>query len=758
MNSTTVKVHSLNEIHSLLFDLMTDGALIVDQTGGIVDCNETFHKRLGYAKNEVVGKNVAEIDSPEYAARVGERIKQIIDNGQAVFDTAHYRKDGSIMPVEISARPIEINGELHFVCIVRDITERKKMDRALRERERMYRAVVETSADGFWAANAKGEIIEVNDAYCKRSGYSREELLNMRIPDVEAIESPEETRAHIEKIIREGHDRFETQHRTKSGEIWPVEIVTTFWPFDGGVFLVFNVDITERKKAEAELNKLSQAIEQAGEGVMITDTEGIIEYVNPAFSTITGYSPQDAIGQRTSILKSDAQDPEIYTKLWSTITQGEIWEGTLIDKRKDGSFYPAMVSIAPVFNSSNEIIHYVSIQKDMTELKRMEHQVLQAQKMEAMGTLVGGIAHDFNNMLAALQGNVFLALNEIHDTACVRDKLETIERLSENAAMVVRQLLTFAKKDIVEMAPVALNNLILEGFKLAKSTIPENIRHHLDICDEVLIANADVTQLQQAMINLSNNARDAVIDTKHPEIVWSLQKYVATDEFYSKHPEIRHGQFARISVRDNGYGIKETHIRAIFDPFFTTKEPGKGTGLGLAMVFGSVERHSGVVEVESSPGEGTTFHLYLPLTTSIESVSETESRPLQIPAPGKGETILLVDDEESLRQVTAQVLSKMGYNIIEAADGEEALKIFRERRNDIDLVLTDVIMPEMGGVELAREIHSLHHTMPIIFATGYDRDEVTQSNLQLDNSQVISKPFPYDTLGQLIVHLMQKTH
>lgn len=283
-----VKLNAITELHTLLFEVMDDGVLIVDGTGCIQDCNPAFYRRLGYEKDELIGMNVAQLDPPEFAPKVPERIATIARDGHAVFETAHYRKDGSIMPVELSARMVEVAGKNVFFSIVRDISERIQTSKELKASERMYRAVVETAEDGFWATDMQGRILEVNDAYIQKSGYSRKELLRMSIPDLEARETPEETAEHIKNLFLYGHDRFESAHRTKEGKLWPVEIVASYWPIDEGRIFVFSTDITERKRHEGDLNKLSQALEQAGEGILISDTNAVIEYVNPALEKITG--------------------------------------------------------------------------------------------------------------------------------------------------------------------------------------------------------------------------------------------------------------------------------------------------------------------------------------------------------------------------------------------------------------------------------------------------------------------------------------
>ncbi|MDQ6969554.1 MAG: PAS domain S-box protein [Mariprofundus sp.] len=503
----------------------------------------------------------------------------------------------------------------------------------------------------------------------------------------------------------------------------------------------------KQQRTDALLRKLSQAIEHAGESILITDHNGIIEYINPAFTHISGYSADEAIGQTPRILNSGNQDKAFYQSMWKCITNGNIWQGKVIDKNKDGSFYPAMLTIAPIINTEGVITHYVGTHADLTDLDLMEKQFQQAQKMEAIGTLVGGIAHDFNNMLAGITGNIFLA-KKMQDNPDALQNLDNIEQLSFRAADMIKQLLTFARKDRVDIKPLPFTPFIKETLKFLSTSIPENITVEQDICADTLSIQGNATQLHQILMNLINNARDAVEDVAEPCISITLQHFQTDHKFIKKHSYFKAGEYARLSVSDNGCGIPEQQLEHLFEPFFTTKEQGKGTGLGLAMAFGAIKTHHGFIEVESRIGKGSSFHIFIPLFKQVESVPETLPATADIQATG--ELILLADDEQQLREITAEVLEVMGYRVLQAKDGLEAFEIFKTHQHELDLALLDVVMPLCGGMELAKWIRETSADLPVVFLTGYDKEHVLDDAKLIKNSCILSKPIHFDTLNRII--------
>jgi len=350
-------------------------------------------------------------------------------------------------------------------------------------------------------------------------------------------------------------------------------------------------DITHERAHELEIKKLSQAIEQAGESVIITDKHGMIEYVNSSFTRITGYQADEAVGKSPRFLKSGNQSADYYKKMWKTISNGKAWHASVINRRKDGTQYPAAMSISPIFNG-DEITHYVAFQQDMSEQELLEEKFQQAQKMEALGTLVGGIAHDFNNMLAGMTGHLYLAKNKLTDSPEVSKHLESVEKLSFSAAEMIKQLLIFSRHKNVESKLFGLTSFMKEISKLCESSIPDNIKFNQHFCNEELVIKGNPTQLQQILMNLLNNARDAASNVLSPNISLIIEE-IGVENITHKNSYFNGRKFAHLVVSDNGIGISATDKERIFEPFYTTKIVGNGTGLGLAMSYGAVKGMGG---------------------------------------------------------------------------------------------------------------------------------------------------------------------
>ncbi len=384
----------------------------------------------------------------------------------------------------------------------------------------------------------------------------------------------------------------------------------------------------------------------------------------------------------------------------------------------------------------------------MIEHEELEEQLLQSQKMEAIGSLVGGIAHEFNNMLAGMTGNLFLAKKEIADFPHVIKKLDNVETLSFKASAMIKKLLIFARKDAIEKKPFDLTSFINDISNLNAASIPKNIAFQTQLCSDRLVVNGDATQLQQILINLLNNASDAVENRQNPTVSLSLEAMEADKKFISNHPDIESSSLVRLIVKDNGCGISSSDKEHIFEPFFTTKEIGQGTGLGLSMAYGAIQNLGGLIEVESTLGQGSSFHIYLPRIKE-EVIASSSVERLET-CLGKDELILLVDDNLDIRTTSREVLESLNYRVMEASDGLQAIDIFSANHNDIALILMDVVMPKMGGVQAAACIEETDPNSKIIFASGYDKNNNLKNEMPSEEYPILSKPYNIAILSQMI--------
>ncbi|MDH4120342.1 MAG: PAS domain S-box protein [Deltaproteobacteria bacterium] len=410
-----------------------------------------------------------------------------------------------------------------------------------------------------------------------------------------------------------------TRLKRKDGVLIPVELTMTQTLGEDGTRtgVVVARDISRRDAAENQARLLSLALDQANEAVAITDRKGLVHYVNMAFTRVTGYSAGEVSGQPLAMLQEKELHSQ-YEEIRAVLEQGIPWQGRVQVRRKMGDTYPARVSFAPVADAPTQgglesAQHFVVIHEDLSEVERLEERFRQAQKMEAVGTLAGGVAHDFNNMLTGIKGNLQLAMERTAGNDAAQKNLERIARISERAAQLVQQLLVFARKRPARMERVSFHALVNETMGLFQASLPSSIGLRLDLPSDAMLITGDFLQLQQLMVNLIHNARDALENRDDPIIHVRARRLTPHGEFFARHPKARRGPLVCLTVSDNGAGVEPQLLDKIFDPFFSTKEVGRGTGLGLAMVYGAVQAHQGAVEVESKHGQGTAFHVYLPL-------------------------------------------------------------------------------------------------------------------------------------------------
>ena len=510
----------------------------------------------------------------------------------------------------------------------------------------------------------------------------------------------------------------------------------------------------QRDTAEELLRKLSSAVEQSADTVLITDHEGTIEYVNPAFEALTGYPRGELIGNTPRLLKSGEQGSETYQELWRTLLSGEVYRGIFVNRRKNGELYYAEESICPIRNAAGQITHFIANGRDLTERRRLEGQLVQAQKMDAIGRLAGGVAHDFNNLLTIITSYSELALDAVPKNSPLEAKVHEILLAARRAAELTRQLLAFSRKQTQLLRVVDLNEVVGNIAKLLPRLIGEDIEFTFTPSEKLGHVRIDPLQIEQVLMNLAANARDAMPQGGHLRVE-TTDIRLDDDYIHGKPAVVPKGHYALITVSDDGCGIPKETLPHIFEPFYTSKPAGKGTGLGLATVYGIVKQNKGFIWVYSEAGCGTVFKIYLPCVKAHKHVEDMEKiRPA--PVPCGSEKILLVEDEQAVRCAAADFLRIRGYDVIEACDGQQALCLANNNRDKIDLLITDVVMPNMSGGELGKELKKLRPDIKILFVSGYAGQAVLDHNVVNLETNFLQKPYTLKQLAQRIRALLDQ--
>jgi PAS domain S-box-containing protein len=609
----------------------------------------------------------------------------------------------------------------------------------LQESEERFRLLVELSPDGI-LVHCYRNIILANRGAAKILGASNpEELVGKAIKDLVHPDYWQIVEARVAEMVSSGRpqpiidEKFIRLDGTEIDvEVAAVPVIQEGKPLVQAIFR----DVSARKRAQAVQRRLAAAVEQAAEAIVITDPQGHVQYVNPAFERMTGYSRAEVIDGKSSLFQSDEYQGPEYADLSNTLLKGGTWAGRVIKKRKDGSKYEEDITISPVRDASGRIVNYVAVKRDVTREALLEKQLLQAQKMEAIGTLAGGVAHDFNNLLQVIVGySELLFLNEGLDSH-VKDDLNRINRAARNGADLVNRLMTFSRKTESKPRPLNLNRQIDEVREFLYRTVPKMIDIELILDSNLAPINADPTQIEQILMNLAINARDAM--PQGGKLVIGTENAILDEDYCNTHLEIAPGHYALLTVTDSGQGMRKETLEHIFEPFYTTKGPGEGTGLGLAMVYGIVKEHGGHIECYSEPEVGTAFKIYFP---ALGSGSEFEKASAKHMPPGGSETILLVDDEEWIRDLGVRILSRSGYKVLTAINGKEGLDAYSTGRKDISLVILDLVMPEMSGKQCLEEILKIDPDARVLIASGYSARGSSSDALAEGAKGFVNKPF-----------------
>jgi len=630
---------------------------------------------------------------------------------------------------------------------IQDITERKQAEEALLRSEALQGKMISNIGDVIVIIDEKRINRYKSENVEKYFGWKPEEVVGENALANVHPDDLDSAKAFIVDLLKNQNatGNIEVRYRCKDGSYKWISFTGCNLLHDPDIHGILGNyhDITEHKRAEQERLRLSMAMEQATDAVIITDRDGAIQYVNPAFVNVTGYSRQEALGQNPRFLKSGQQDAAFYRRMWAMLAAGKTWSGHMINKRKDGTLYEEDATISPVRDASGSIVNFVAVKRDVTREVQLEAQLQQAQKMESVGRLAGGVAHDFNNLLMGIMGYTNLCLEKIEPGHPIREYLDEIIHGANRSAEITRQLLVFARKQTIAPRVLDLNDAVAAMLKLLRRLIGEDIKLTWRLGPDLQPVKLDPSQVDQILANLCVNARDAIAGVG--EVTLETGRATVDAEFCAIHPEATPGAYACLAVSDDGCGMDQETLKNVFEPFFTTKPAGEGTGLGLATVYGIVKQNNGFINVYSEPGKGSTFKIYLP-QVAVETAEATVASKAEVPR-GQGETVLLAEDEKSLRVTCGLFLKALGYNVLVAETPKAALKMVSQHPGDIHVLLTDVVMPGMDGRQLAQRISSAKSDIKVLFMSGYTADVIANRGVLDEGVQFLSKPFSRDDLA-----------
>jgi two-component system, cell cycle sensor histidine kinase and response regulator CckA len=661
----------------------------------------------------------------------GGQVRIIHSRGEVIWDDA--------------GRPKRMFG------MMQDITELRQAELALRVSEARFRTIVEHAADAFLLLDERLRVVDVNRQACDSLGYSRDELLGMHVHgfdvslDAAAIDG-------LAARVRAGETvTFETRHRRKDGSVFPVEIRCAQFEQGGTRFLGLVRDITARKQAERALieshSLLHAVVEGTSDPIFIKDLQGSYLMINSAGAESLGRTVAEMIGKQDQQLFGPEMAASMTARDQEVIATQQ--PQTFQETRGAAELVRHYLTTKGVYrDEEGQVIGLFGISRDLTALKRLENQLRQAQKLEAVGRLAGGIAHDFNNLLTVINGCTDLALLDLGDTPSGQLLLE-IHEAGKRATTLTRQLLAFSRQQVLDARVIDLNQALTQVGSLLKRVIGEDVELSFTLAPSLGLVKVDPAQFEQAVVNLAVNARDAL-----PEGGWlkvETRNVELDGAFAASHPDVRAGRYAQVAVSDSGHGMDPTTVARIFEPFFTTKPVGKGTGLGLAMVYGFLKQSGGHIEVESGLGHGTTFRLYLPLVSDLSVDVPRRSEPPE--HTGGAETILLVEDDDAVRRICRRVLLGSGYQVLEACNGQEALEQVARFAGKLDLLVTDLVMPRIGGRQLAAKLRDRLPRLRVLFLSGYTED-LPLANELTPTDGFLQKPFTPSALANKVRALL----
>ena len=714
----------------------------------IVSWNPAAERLFGWSSAEAIGRLFDRMAPTKYKTEIGGLVALLAPGElDQRFDTVRVTKHGKELDLSMTVSPIKgSHGSLlGLTCVFHDITARKQAESEWEIAARQLRFQIERMPLGYLLLDADFRPKDWNSAAERIFGYSKAEILQMQSPFELVVARP--AWPLVEKLfarIRSGDmsANSTSENLAKDGRTLILEWHNTpLYGDDGqfqGVLSLFQ-DVASRKQDEEALRIRDRAIQAVSQGILIADArqpDNPTIYVSPGFEQITGYPEADVLGRNCRFLQGEATDPAAVRTIRNALVNREPITVELLNYRKNGTTFWNELSISPVANSDDSPTHFVGVMTDVTQRRNLEEQFRQSQKMEAVGQLAGGVAHDFNNILGIILGYCENLSDSTTFDERERDAVNQMRKAAQRAAELTRTLLAFSRKEVLEPKVLNLNDTVVEMDKMLRRLIGEDISLRTLITPTLWYVKVDPAQIEQIILNLAVNARDAM--PNGGRLTLETENFELRESSAKAPPELQPGRYVMLSVSDTGHGMDARTKRRIFEPFFTTKDPGKGTGLGLASVYGMVGQSGGTIFVASEIGRGTTFTIYLPICDEPhQRIVETQAPPVN----RGGETILLVEDEDELRKLLSQSLRAKGYTVFDAQDGPNAIEIVERSTQQFDIVITDVVMPQWSGAKLADRVRSIRPNVKVLYISGYADDAISRQGILEAETHLLRKPF-----------------
>jgi PAS domain S-box-containing protein len=749
---TAAELRKVGSRYHMLAENISDVIWTMDTRNRFTFVSPSVFKITGYSIKEILTKGLDELFVPGHRTIVDDAIERILASFKTkdaelpdrdLFEAELVRKEGSVIYTETEiSLLLDDRKKLHgFFGVTRDISQRKLNEKMLRESESRLRLIMDHTPDAVLTTDLEGKITFINKAFF---GKKVEDIVGTCF--CERIVHPDPTQMKgIFQRVKTDAESINVEIKDKNSRWWHARMIPVKRADEVDQILFISRDITEIKKTEQERFSLAAAVEQLEEGIIITDTERKIRFVNDTFENNSGFKGDEIIGKPITVLCEAEDNEDLRKRNRSIFGRKKSWKGRISRCRKDGGTYEAEIHISPLREKQGAITSYIIIERDITEELEMEEQFRRMQKMEALGTLAGGIAHDFNNILMPIIINTELLLWETSKDDPSRQQLEQTLEAAYRGKDLVKQILTYSRKSDVVKKDLDMVQTVKEILRFLGASMPSHIEIQESSTVGTYLVNADPVQIQQVLMNIFKNAADAIGPSKGRITIQLSQKDISPDE-QRRYPNLEPGPYLMISISDTGSGIEKKAADRIFDPFFSTKKPGEGTGMGLAVVQRIIKNHQGDIGFSSVKGKGTVFRIYLPRAVSASLKKE----PLDESIPRGNEHILLVEDEREVILSMKRLLESLGYEVTGMTKAKEALKMLHERDTNFDLIITDVVMPEMSGLDLAQELKKTGLDIPVILTTGFAGSIDTEKAKNVGIKELMMKPISPSGLAQAI--------